>query len=146
MKKRCCWAALLALAFVGVEARAADDLSAFQGTWKLVGGESNGQDIPVDKLPNGKVTFEKDHFDVTFGDDRIEGTMKVDADRDPKTFDAAHESGEDRGKTQYGIYKFEDEKLTICTSEPGSPESERPTEFRTRSDGHEVLFVFERAK
>jgi uncharacterized protein (TIGR03067 family) len=144
MKKRFCLAVLLAVALIGVEARAADDLEAFQGTWKLVRGESNGQEIPDDKLPNGKVTFEKDHFEVTFGDQTAEGTIKIDADRDPKTFDAEHESGADRGKTQYGIYKFEDEKLIVCSAAPGSPEIERPTEFRTRPDGNEVLFEFER--
>ena len=144
MKMRCFLAALLAVVLVGVEARAADDLEAFQGTWKVVGGEANGQEIPDAELPDGTVTFAKDHFEAIVGDDTFEGTFELDADRDPKTIDLAHEKGPHRGQAQYGIYKFEDEKLIICVAEPGKPEVERPTEFRTRQDDDEVLFEFER--
>ena len=139
-----CLAALFAVALVGVEAQAADDLEAFQGTWNVLGGESHGQDIPDNELPDGKLTFEKDHFEAIVGDDTFEGTFKLDADRDPKTIDLAHEKGPHRDTTQYGIYKFEDEKLIFCVAEPGKPENERPTEFRTRPDGNEMLLVFER--
>jgi uncharacterized protein (TIGR03067 family) len=141
---RCILAALFAVTLLGVTARAADDLEAFQGTWRLVGGEIQGQEIPAGELPDGKVTFKNDRFNATIGDHSIEGTISVDADRDPKTFDADHEKGEDRGKKQYGIYKFEDEKLTICSAGPGSEESDRPTEFRTQPGENSMLFEFER--
>ena len=72
-------------------------------------------------------------------------TITVDPKKDPPTIDNLHESGGTKGKTQYGIYKLEGDKWTVCMTRPGVEESDRPKDFGTK-DTMNVLFVFERAK
>jgi len=51
----------------------------------------------------------------------------------------------EKGKRQYGIYKLEGDKFTVCITPAGSPEGDRPKDFATK-DTANVVFVFERIK
>ena len=69
----------------------------------------------------------------------------VNPNKDPKTIDNVLESGASKGKKQYGVYKLEGDKLTVCMTPPGRAEDDRPKEFTTK-DTTNVVFVFERVK
>ena len=71
--------------------------------------------------------------------------MSVDPTKNPRTIDNLHESGTHKGKKQLGIYKLEGDKWTVCMTQPGVADSDRPKGFATK-DTSNVVFVFERVK
>ena len=71
--------------------------------------------------------------------------MTVNPKKDPKAIEVLHESGTEKGKKQYGIYKLDGDKWTVCMSVPGAAEADRPKDFNTK-DTTNVVFVFERVK
>jgi uncharacterized protein (TIGR03067 family) len=122
------------------------ELKALAGKWKTVAMEAGGNPLPKDDVPDftfvaaadGKSTGQTPDGEMRF-------TMTVNPKKKPKTIDNMHESGRHKGMKQYGIYKLEKDKLTVCVSAAGSPEDDRPKEFTTK-DSTNVLFVFERVK
>jgi uncharacterized protein (TIGR03067 family) len=122
------------------------ELKALQGKWKTVAMEAAGKPWPKDAVLNftmdigadgkstGKLPEEEFHF-----------TNSVNPQKTPKTIDISHVSGEQKGKKQYGIYKLDGDKWTVCVTPPGSAESDRPKDFNTK-DTTNVVFVFERVK
>lgn len=122
------------------------ELKALQGKWKTVGVEAVGKPFPKDKIPaftfvvaaDGKSTGQTPQGEFRF-------TMTVNPKKDPKTIENMHESGEQKGKKQYGIYKLEGDKFTVCMTPPGKAEGDRPKDFTTK-DTTNVVFVFERVK
>jgi uncharacterized protein (TIGR03067 family) len=122
------------------------ELKALQGNWKMVAGEAAGKPFPKDGVPDfafvaaadGKSTGRTPQGEFQF-------TMTVNPKKNPKTIENLHESGEQKGKRQYGIYKLEGDKLTVCMTPRGAAEADRPKDFTTK-DATCVVFVFERVK
>jgi len=122
------------------------ELKALEGKWKAVSMEASGVPLPKENLPEfiftvgagGKSTAQSSH-----GTDQA--TITVDPKSNPRTIDNLHESGATKGKTQYGIYKLEGDKWTVCMTQPGVAASERPKDFATKGTGN-VVFIFERQK
>ena len=122
------------------------ELKALQGKWKAVALEAGGKPLPKEAIPDftyiigadGKATGKMAKSEYT-------ATMTVNPKKDPKTIDNLHESGAQKGKKQYGVYKLEGDKWTVCMTRPGVAESDRPKDFKTK-DSTGVLFVFERIK
>jgi uncharacterized protein (TIGR03067 family) len=122
------------------------ELKALQGKWKTVDGEVAGKPFPKDGIPaftfvigaDGKSTGQtpQEEFQVT---------ITVNPKKNPKTIDNLHESGKQKGTRQYGIYKLEGDKFTVCVTPWGSAEGDRPKDFTTK-DTTNVVFVFERVK
>jgi len=120
------------------------ELKALQGKWRTVGGEAAWKAFPKDAVPSfvmsiaaeGKATGETPQGEFQF-------TISVDPKK--KTIVNHHESGEQKGKKQYGIYKLEGDKFTVCVTPRGAAETDRPTAFVTK-DSANVVFVFERVK
>ena len=135
---------LLLAADTGDDAK--KELKALQGKWKAVTLEAGGKPLPKDAVPDftytiradGKATGKMPKGEYT-------AAITVDPKRDPKTIDNLHESGDQKGKKQYGVYKLEGDKLTVCITAPGRAEADRPKDFNTK-DTANVLFVFERIK
>lgn len=122
------------------------ELKALEGKWKAVALEAEGNPLPKEAIPDftyiigadGKATGKMAEGEYT-------ATMTVNPRKDPKTIDNLHESGPQKGKKQYGVYKLEGDKLTVCMTPPGSAEVDRPKDFITK-DSTNVMFVFERVK
>ena len=121
------------------------ELKALEGRWKAVGMEAAGKSFPKDILDftfivaaNGKSTGQGPQG-------AYQATIAVNPQKPQKTIDNLHESGPQKGKKQYGIYKLEGDKWTVCMTRPGVAESDRPKDFSTK-DTANVVFVFERAK
>jgi uncharacterized protein (TIGR03067 family) len=142
---------LVVLAAPLLQAADADDdvkkeLKALQGTWKAVAFEAGGAPIPKDGFPeftfivgaDGKSTARMGKSDTT-------ATITVNPRKDPRTIDNRHESGASKGKMQYGIYKLEGDKWTVCMTPPGAEAIGRPKDFATKGTTN-VVFVFERVK
>jgi uncharacterized protein (TIGR03067 family) len=122
------------------------ELKALEGKWKTAAGEAAGKPFPKDGIPDfsfvlgadGKATGKTPEEEFRF-------TITVNPKKNPKTIDNLHETGDQKGKRQYGIYKLEGDKFTVCMTPPGSAESDRPKDF-TSKDSPNVVFVFERVK
>lgn len=122
------------------------ELKALEGKWKAVALEAGGNALPKDSVPefifivaaDGKSTGQ-------MGKVEYQSTVTVDANKNPRTIDNAHDSGAFKGKMQYGIYKLDGDKWTVCMTPPGAKESDRPKSFDTK-DTANVVFVFERMK
>jgi uncharacterized protein (TIGR03067 family) len=122
------------------------ELKALHGKWKTVAMEAGGKPLPkeatldftmtigADGKSTGKTPQEEFSFVVT-----------VNPKKDPKAIEVLHESGTEKGKKQYGIYKLDGDKWTVCTTVPGAAETDRPKDVNTKDTTH-VVFVFERVK
>jgi uncharacterized protein (TIGR03067 family) len=122
------------------------ELEALKGRWKAVAMEAGGQSFPQESVPdftfivaaNGQSTAKSPL-------EEYQATITVDVTRSPKTIDNMHKTGAQKGQKQYGIYKLEGDKWTVCMTRPGVGEGERPKHFDTR-DTANVVFVFKRLK
>jgi uncharacterized protein (TIGR03067 family) len=122
------------------------ELKALEGKWKAVTLEVAGNPLGKDQVPDftfvigagGKCTGQTP-------DGEFRATITVNPSKKPRTIDNAHDTGAQKGKKQYGIYKLDGDKLTVCMTRAGSTPSDRPTEF-TSKDSTNVVFVFERVK
>lgn len=101
------------------------ELEKFKGEWKLVNG-----DIVM--------KFDGNKYDFEAGPNSEKGKFKIDPSK--KHIDLEITEGNDKGKSQPGLYEFKDGKLFIGLAMPG--EKDRPAK---REDG-EVQFEFEKAK
>lgn len=122
------------------------ELKALQGTWRTVGGEAGGSSFPENALPSFTVVIGPDGKSTgQTPQEEFQFTLTVNPRKTPKTMENLHESGEQKGKMQYGVYKLEGDRFTVCVTPRGSPESNRPKDFNTK-DTANVVFVFERVK
>ena len=71
--------------------------------------------------------------------------VSVDPNKTPRTIDNAHETGAQKGKKQFGIYKVEEGKWIVCMTAPGAAEGDRPKSFDTKNSTS-IVFIFERVK
>ena len=116
------------------------ELKALQGTWKAVALEAGGTALPRESDPDflfivgaeGKATGR-------MGKIEYQARMSVDPTKDPKTIDNAHETGQDRGKKQFGIYKVEAGKWIVCMTGPGAAEGDRPKTFDTKDTFRDLI-------
>jgi uncharacterized protein (TIGR03067 family) len=124
----------------------AKELKALEGKWKAVAMDARGGPFPKDSIPDFTIIVgSKGKSTAKTVDREDQATITVDPKKSPKTIDNLHESGAQKGKKQYGIYKLEGDKWTVCMTPPGVKESDRPKDFNTK-DTANVVFVFERLK
>jgi uncharacterized protein (TIGR03067 family) len=122
------------------------ELKALEGRWKVVALEVGGKPLPKEGIPdftfivaaNGKSTGQTPQGEY-------QATITVDPKKSPKTIDSGHESGAYKGKKQYGVYKLDGDKWTVCMTAPGVAEGDRPKDLNSK-DAANVVFVFERLK
>src|SRR5687768_9752486 len=122
------------------------EIQALQGTWKAVSMEAGGEPVPAEAAPGS--TFIVGTGGKSTG--RMAGseyiaTITVDPGKNPKTLDMLHESGAQKGKRQYGVYKLEGDTWTVGITGPGAAEGDRPKDFSTKGTAN-ALFVFERVR
>ena len=121
-----------------------DDAKKFEGDWTFTAWETNGQALPKEILEITKWSVKGDKYKFQMGETEEEGTIKLDPAKKPATIDLAITSGNDSGKDQVGIYKFDGESLVICLARPGV--KDRPTEFKTTEEDGQILVTIKRNK
>ena len=89
-------------------------------------------------------TVEKDHVVWKRNGKSFAGTtMVLDPERSPKAIDVIADGGPSRGKRVLGIYRLENDRLTICMADADQP---RPREFKAEKSSRQTLMVFTREK
>jgi uncharacterized protein (TIGR03067 family) len=121
-----------------------DDLKKFEGSWVFSSWDHAGHALPAEARETAKLTIKGDKYSFEFNDLTEEGTIKLDPGKKPATIDLAITDGEDKGKSQVGIYKIDGNTITVCLAAPGS--KDRPTEFKSTEENGHILATLKRAK
>ena len=116
-----------------------------KGKWSLISLKHGGQAASDDLLKDFKCNFEeKTYTNALNGEVIEEGEYILDDSKSPKTIDFDIKKGHDEGKKQLGIFKIEDEKMTIVLAEAGG--KDRPTSFKVEDSDTLIVAVLERVK
>jgi uncharacterized protein (TIGR03067 family) len=100
------------------------DLELMQGTWRAVRIETGGRPVPNELARSVRYTFEGDRVRLAEGDQPAgKGVIALDPVADPKAFDFSATDGPQAGTVARGIYRIEDDRLTMCLGR------ERPAGF-----------------
>jgi uncharacterized protein (TIGR03067 family) len=135
---------LCAIGFLGADDPKKEE-SKIKGKWSVVSLSQGGTASPAGDLKDFKCTFEeKKYNNVVNGEVVEEGEYTFDDAKSPKTIDFDIKKGHDEGKKQVGIFKIEDDKMTIVLGMPGS--TERPTSFKVEAGSMILEVVLERVK
>jgi uncharacterized protein (TIGR03067 family) len=121
-----------------------DDLKKFEGDWTFTAWVSSGQTLPQEALDMAKWSVKGDKYTFEMGEQKEEGTIKLDAAKKPATIDFAITAGNDKGKDQPGIYKVDGDTITICLARPGG--KDRPTDFKATEENGFILVTIKKAK
>ncbi len=116
------------------------DKDKLQGTWVCVSAERGGQPLPDEAKKAFTFTFKGDKLTLGIGDDKKEGTFKLDPTKKPKTITI---KPSDEKKELHAIYAFDGDTLKLCGGEPGD---DAPKDFTTKEGGRHMLFVLKRSK
>jgi uncharacterized protein (TIGR03067 family) len=121
------------------------ELQAFQGTWRLISRELDGKKASEEELKDRVVVFDAAGKVSARHGDKItfEAAWKIDPTKKPKAVDSTSTLGENKGKTNLGIYELEGDTLRVCLGPIGK---ERPTEFSSKPGSGNRLFRLEREK
>jgi uncharacterized protein (TIGR03067 family) len=121
------------------------DVKALEGTWQVESAEMDGQEFSGDDVADIFLVVEGDRYKELLKDTvKEEGTIKLDPSQSPRAIDFRITSGDDKGKTQLGIYKLEGNTLTLCVAKPS--DKDRPKEFAGKQGSGHTRMVFKRKK
>jgi uncharacterized protein (TIGR03067 family) len=120
------------------------DQELLQGVWKLIRMEEGGEKAPENVLKAMSIKIAGNKLSV-FEKDKVvaELSFKLDPAKKPKAVDFTHLVGDDKGKTEAGIYALDGDQVTFCANSAGKP---RPAEFVSKKGSDAGLFVLQRAK
>jgi uncharacterized protein (TIGR03067 family) len=121
------------------------DLEALQGNWKVESIKSgDGKDVPKEAAADFLVVVKGNEMKLNAKDTTLQSfKIKVDSTKTPKAIDFEHLDGEDKGKTEQGIYKVEGDTITFVTNDF---DGGRPTEFVAKQGTKHQLIVLKKAK
>ena len=121
------------------------DLEQMQGTWLVVSLTEEGKVVPAKETEILEMVIAKDVFTVfEKGKMVVQDRIKLDPSKKPKEIDFTHLVGDDKGKTEPGIYVFEKDQLKICLNEKGK---DRPTVFEGKeTDAYSVIVLKKKPK
>jgi uncharacterized protein (TIGR03067 family) len=119
------------------------EIAKWQGAWKPVSMQHDGELSPPEKLKPIKLTVEGATYHFQNGDFNERGTYKFDPDQNPKALDIVVGEGPDKGKVYLVIYKVEGDRLTICLESAGK---NRPQQFTGKAGTGCVLEEWQRVK
>lgn len=121
------------------------ELRKMDGTWQILSLVVNGDNLLAkdDGQKTSAVIKGATLTTVRAGKTVNEAALKIDPRKTPWEIDIIFTSGPNRGETLKGVYKLEDDYLTICYTRGAS---DRPTDFDSKSGSSRSLIVYQRQK
>jgi uncharacterized protein (TIGR03067 family) len=115
------------------------------GTWKAVSYSLDGNKAADEDMKRIELAIEADGKATALREGKvfIAGTTRIDPTSNPMTIDVTYTEGDPKGQTALGIFKIEDDLLTICRS---APDKARPTEFSSKPGSGHTLMTYRREK
>jgi uncharacterized protein (TIGR03067 family) len=115
------------------------------GTWQAVSYALSGEPASAEDMKKVKLVIDGSGQAVASSDGKvfIAGTTTIDPTGSPMTLDVTYTEGDIniKGQTALGIYKIEDDVLTICRAAPGRS---RPAEFSSPPGSGLTLMTYQR--
>jgi uncharacterized protein (TIGR03067 family) len=114
-----------------------------EGSWQAVSYALDGQKASDQDMKKIKLVFDVTGKTSALNEGKvfIASTTKIDPAKVPMTIDIVYTEGDLKGKTSLGIYKIEDDLLTICRA---APDKARPTEFSSVPGSGNTLMAYKR--
>jgi uncharacterized protein (TIGR03067 family) len=120
------------------------ELDRFAGEWAMVSGSIGDQAMPDAMLKSMKREVKGDELTVTMnGQVYFKATIALDPAKTPHTIDYVMTEGVTKGKTQLGIYEWEDGNLRFSFASPGK---DRPSDFTSKPDDGRTVSVWKRVQ
>lgn len=115
------------------------------GSWQALSYALDGKAASADDMKKVKLVIDAGGKTSAFRGDQlfIASTTEVDPMALPMTIDITFTEGDSKGKKALGIYKLDDDILTICRAGPGQA---RPTEFASTSGSGLTLMTYKRER
>ncbi len=116
------------------------DRAKLQGSWSLLSMVNRGD--PVRPRAPRKWQFAGDRLSQGTQGSNSWARIEIDPTQSPPAMDMIPDSGPSKDKRALGIYRLEDDRLTICF---GLPDEPRPVAFESKAGGKQTLLNFRRA-
>jgi len=118
--------------------------AALMGDWLLLQINRNGEDIDLDNLEGAIRHIGSSNYSIKpMSGTTITGRYTVDPTADPRTIEMMVDNGRFEGGTLKGIYRVEDDRLTISFGTPGEP---RPAAFDSAPGTQHTVAVHKRVE
>jgi uncharacterized protein (TIGR03067 family) len=115
-------------------ARHVDRLRSMEGAWGFGSLEVDGSAMPAPMFANSRLLIDGDRFRMESPEGNYEGIFGIDVEQTPHHIDIDFVEGPEAGNRCKGIFRLEEDRLTICLGLVGA---ERPEGFATsRGSGH----------
>ncbi|MBC7854616.1 MAG: TIGR03067 domain-containing protein [Pirellulaceae bacterium] len=114
------------------------------GNWVPTLMQLNGKKQPEEVMKSIKLTIRGDKYNTAVGKEKDEGTLKLDATKEPREMDITSSVGEATGKLIPCIYEIKEDELRVCYGLSGTV---RPADFKAGEDekGVVMLITYKRA-
>ncbi|MBI1787478.1 MAG: TIGR03067 domain-containing protein [Acidobacteria bacterium] len=119
-----------------------EDLERLQGVWNIVSLEMEGQAVAAGMLTGARIEIQGARFTSTGMGGEYEGTIEIEASKNPRTFNLNFTKGPEKGNTSLGIYQLEEDTWRICLTTRGA---DRPKKFASEPGAGHALEVLKRA-
>jgi uncharacterized protein (TIGR03067 family) len=119
-----------------------DAATEFEGEWRMPSGVMDGKAMsPADVRWVKRVTHGDQTTVLAGPQTMLKVTFSFDPAQSPRSIDYLNLAGANKGERQQGIYKLEDDVLTVCVAAPGAP---RPREFESVAGDGRTLTAWTR--
>jgi uncharacterized protein (TIGR03067 family) len=133
---------LLVLTMVGRAGEVDKELEKLQGEWVAVFHEVSGVPFTAGEFARVEMAIKGDKWILKTANSNFY-RISLNPTAAPKEIDRSCSDGPFAGKVFLGIYKLEEDMLTLCTNSGGK---KRPQRFSTREDTEFKLYIFKRVK
>ena len=120
-----------------------EELKRFEGTWRFVSIDVDGEKISPKLFEKDTLTLKGKQFVSVVTGNTTHGVFKVNPNHKPMTIDLTFSDGPGKDQTQKGIYELEGDTQRICFAKGNQ---ERPAEFTSKPGSGQMIQVLKREK
>ena len=122
-------------------ARHVEQLRALEGIWAFARLEIDGSVMPASALTASRLLIDGDRFRTESPEANYEGIFNINVEAQPHEIDIEFVEGPEAGNWNFGIFRFNEERLEICLELNGKS---RPGTFSTSPESGCAYEILER--
>ena len=125
-------------------------IASLQGRWVMVGAEVEGRKAPDKEYKDGLEVLVIQGTTITYlnnGKEQQKFAFAIDPSKNPALIDLTHDTGDDKGKTNYAILELKGDelKLRVNNKFKANAKEDRPSKFTTTEGRCAFLVILKRA-